>query len=86
MKPSERARARQRQRERTECPVHGYQRHGREAEELRAGIEAVLAEFDGVSYAKVDTVCGVLRALLDRVDARDSLAYLERRDNRGGRS
>lgn len=65
-----------------ECRVHGFAEHGKEAEELRAGVESIIEEFDGVDFATVETVCGVLRALLERVDARDSIAYLERRDAR----
>lgn len=45
---------------------------GREAEELRAGLEALFEEAD-ISEENV-------RALLDRVNARDALAYLEERD------
>lgn len=64
------------------CPVHAFQRHGKEAEELRAGVEKVIEEFDNdEGHAGRRAVCGVLRALLDRVDARDSLSYLERRDD-----
>ena len=56
------------------CPEHGFI-HGAEANELREGIEAIL-ETD----CDVEDVEGIRRALqrlLDRVDARDSLAYLE---------
>lgn len=64
------------------CPVHEYQRHGREAEELRAGVEELIA-------GGGDCCCNgcwggdlaeKLQSLLDRVDARDSLAYRERTD------
>lgn len=55
-----------------ECPVHSYQSHGREAEELRKGIEGAL----GMDLDEVDDY---LRDLLDNVDARDSLAFGERR-------
>ncbi len=50
---------------------------GREAEELRAGIEAIV---DGPSGT--ESVRGALQALLDRVDARDSLAFLEKHSDR----
>jgi hypothetical protein len=72
MKP-EAERRKQRRREHQECPVHAYQRHGKEAQELRAGIEELLSGTK-LFYSWKDA----LRALLDRVDARDSLAYLER--------
>lgn len=53
------------------CPDHGFF-HGAEAEELREGIEAILdREGDERGFKRA------LQALLDRVDARDSLAYLE---------
>ena len=53
------------------CPEHGFF-HGAEAEELREGIEAIL-EHEGDERGFKHS----LRALLERVDARDSLAYLE---------
>lgn len=56
------------------CARHGGTVHGREAEELRAGIEQAI-------FAHGDLRKGDLRkeliALLDRVDACDSLAFLE---------
>lgn len=54
------------------CPIHAGSTHGAEAEELRSGIEAMIEE-DRVGVTE-------LLHLLDRVDARDSLAYLERMD------
>jgi phosphopantothenoylcysteine synthetase/decarboxylase len=45
---------------------------GREAEELRKGIEKILEEDVGDGPDRLE-----LQRLLDRVDARDSLAYLE---------
>lgn len=59
-----------------ECPVHSYATHGKEAEELRQGIERALNEED------FDMMADDLRRLLDGVDARDSLAYLERKQSR----
>jgi len=53
------------------CPIHGFS-HGAEAEELRGGIERILASGIDDHYADA-----ALRQLLDRVDARDSLAYLQ---------
>ena len=61
------------------CPAHAFQRHGKEAEELRAGIESLIAGADdSVDHdARVVSVHDLQR-LLDSVDARDSLAFLER--------
>jgi hypothetical protein len=53
-------------------PGHGAPAPGREAEELRKGLE------DLVSCGMVDD--DSVQELLDRVDARDSLAYLIERD------
>lgn len=55
----------------TPCVKHGYY-HGAEAEELREGIEKIIEMAKPVRQ-------DALRDLLDRVDARDSLAYLETR-------
>lgn len=55
------------------CPEHGCV-HGQEAEELRAGIEDML-ELSAKHVPARD-----LRALLDQVDARDSLAFCEAKD------
>jgi len=52
------------------CPVHGTT-HGGEAEELRAGVEHCLDIYLGRDLQR-----GLLE-LLDRVNARDSLAHLE---------
>lgn len=57
------------------CPVHGFV-HGAEAEELRKGIEQIM-KHDGDEYGFRRS----LQALLDKVDARDSLAYLEAKKN-----
>lgn len=61
------------------CPVHDFI-HGAEAEGLREGIEKLISD-DG------DVSAWSLRSLLDRVDARDSLAYREatRRDRKARR-
>lgn len=66
--------------ERTPCPVanvpcavHGYI-HGKEAEELRTSIEQLLAENED-RVSRHD-----LWDLLDNVDARDSLAFVEAKD------
>lgn len=52
------------------CPVHDGQIHGGEAEELRHGLEQLIGNYS-VTPRQV-------QALLDRVDARDSLAHGER--------
>ncbi len=57
------------------CPVHDGELHGAEAEELRAGVEALIEQYmDGAVPSDK------LQRLLDRVNARDSLAHLERQD------
>jgi len=52
------------------CSLHGHAPHGREAEELRAGIESLLENRPKMSWA------AALQHLLDEVDARDSLAHV----------
>jgi hypothetical protein len=62
------------------CPVHQGSVHGGEAEELRSGIETLISIGDtGGPVGVAD-----LQALIDRVDARDSLGYLERIDLAAG--
>lgn len=56
------------------CHDHGFS-HGAEAEELREGIENILE-----SNPSEDEWEYKLRDLLNEVDARDSLAYLESKD------
>lgn len=70
-----------------ECVMHAWQAHGKEAEELRTGVEALLSKFPhhtGWDETSTDEAYEGLRdalqELLDDVDARDSLAYLERRE------
>jgi hypothetical protein len=63
------------------CPVHKVT-HGREAEELRAGIETIIAILvdDVGGEPTVGSARGLrvaLQRLLDRVDASDSLAFRE---------
>jgi hypothetical protein len=55
------------------CAEHDGMVHGKEAEELRRGIEELIA---GGGPTTID-----LMRLLERVDARDSLAYLEGRSD-----
>ena len=56
----------------TYCEEHGFH-HGAEAEELRKGIEDLIACYED------EVPCSVLEELLQRIDARDSVAYLEAR-------
>lgn len=60
------------------CPVHADQEHGREAKELRAGIEAII---DG-GHWHVEDLRSALIDLTNAVDARDSLAFVERQKKR----
>lgn len=66
------------------CERHGGTVHGQEAEELRAGIEQILRNTDGVREDEAAFVLPELRKallfLLDHVDARDSLAFREATD------
>lgn len=62
------------------CPVHDGAIHGGEAEELRAGIEALIADPPGGDLESNREWMLPLQRLLDRVNARDSLGYLERGD------
>ena len=55
------------------CPKHNYI-HGAEAEEFRCRMEEAIKEAE----ERDDEACiGVIQKILDDVDARDSLAYLE---------
>ncbi len=56
------------------CPVHNAV-HGYEAEELRAGIEAIIEKSPSAEEFRADLI-----RLIDTVDARDSLAYRESSD------
>lgn len=60
------------------CEKHAGMVHGREAEELRQGVEKALEAYYADDEMDIDAV---LRRLLDNVDARDSLAYIEKRDS-----
>lgn len=62
------------------CARHAGQAHGKEAEELRSGIESILADPPGGDNISNNEWRRELLKLLDRVDARDSLAYLEDSD------
>lgn len=64
------------------CLVHNYT-HGKEAEELRAGVEELLEKYSSGNahhYDLEDLLAG-LQELLETVDARDSLAYIEAKKN-----
>jgi hypothetical protein len=58
------------------CTLHADAPHGKEAEELRSGIEQIIAR----SNAYVSDVHADLRTLLDQVNARDSLAHLRAKE------
>ena len=64
------------------CNQHGGAVHGREAEELRKGIEKILRDHESLSIEQNLRVKEPMRRamiqLLDEVDARDSLAFLEK--------
>ena len=65
------------------CVKHGGAVHGREAEELRAGVERLLgnsADGDDEAHIALEELHKALFFLLDHVDARDSLAFLEATD------
>ena len=66
------------------CDRHGGAVHGQEAEELRAGVEQILKNTSDVDDAEAPDVLRALRKslifLLDRIDARDSLAFREATD------
>jgi len=65
---------------RGECPRHGFV-HGREAEELRAGIEEILRGWRASDNDRsLDELLSHLQGLLDDTDARDSLAFIEQND------
>lgn len=61
------------------CADHGFV-HGQEAEELRAGVERLAKEHRGGASKRVTVLCDDLLDLLDEVDARDSLAFLETKE------
>lgn len=58
------------------CTLHGDAPHGKEAEELRSGIEKLIRS----GPFRVDIY--ELQQLLDRVNARDSLAHLRANESR----
>ena len=58
-----------------ECPVHAFSKHGQEAEELRKGVQEIIDS----SPEPWESIHDALTKLLDEVDARDSLAFLERK-------
>jgi len=61
------------------CERHAEVVHGKEAEELRSGVEQILADMGhrAPSSASFREASSKLRELLDDVDARDSLAFRE---------
>lgn len=60
------------------CYVHSFI-HGGEAEELRSKIEKLIKDFRGDQrcHSDMDDLLDELEVLLEKVDARDSVAYLE---------
>jgi len=64
------------------CAEHGFT-HGAEAEELREGIQNLISKWSteaievGATYPERFVEVDRLRDLLDRVDARDSVAFRE---------
>ncbi len=58
------------------CPKHDGAVHGQEAEELRAGVERIVADTGACDAADVRKA---IFRLLDHVVARDSLVYLEKK-------
>lgn len=58
------------------CPEHGYI-HGQEAEELRQGVEKIIASLQPEMGDDDSGIADDLRKLMDEVDARDSLAHLD---------
>lgn len=64
------------------CTEHGYI-HGAEANELREGVEELLKEdreYYNPQHLDDDRLASNLERLLNRVDARDSLAKVEGRE------
>jgi hypothetical protein len=64
------------------CKKHFDSVHGKEAEELRKGIEQILEEYGAAAppddtWHSYQAMRRALIRLLDEVDARDSLAFLE---------
>lgn len=58
------------------CHEHEFI-HGAEAEELRHGMEMLIARWCSFQGNDFNFAANDLQILLDRVDARDSLAYRE---------
>lgn len=56
------------------------ERRGAEAEELRTGLELILADAPGGDLESNNEWTAAIGRLLDEVDARDSLAHLEQRE------
>jgi len=64
---------------RTYCLTHDFV-HGAEAEELRSGIERLIERADADHDREPFVTVRELQRLLDKVNARDSLAFLEAED------
>lgn len=61
------------------CRRHGFI-HGAEAEELRQRVETILDQVDHEGDDAGEELDRALRIMLDEVDARDSLAWIEAKD------
>lgn len=68
------------------CDRHAGQKHGAEAEELRSAVEKLLRDGDddyrSEAFAELREFRQELQRILDETDARDSLAYLESRNEK----
>lgn len=67
------------------CPEHMFV-HGAEAEELRSGIEEIVSNIEGRIVSDeycsdgidaLESIRDELQALIDKTDARDSVAFQE---------
>ncbi len=58
------------------CRDHGFI-HGSEAEELRERIDWILKDVEHDPETAANVIVGALRTMLDEIDARDSLAFVE---------
>lgn len=58
------------------CKEHGNYVHGGEAEELRQGVEEIIKESRQLTDHDNGRIIGRLEEMLQRIDARDSLAFL----------
>lgn len=64
------------------CHLHNFW-HGGEAEELRRRLEALAERIDGVTLEDDDRISEEITKILEEVDARDSTAFLEMKQESG---